>query len=96
MGTMQKISYSLGRALKLNTATDTRVTMVNPEACRSCGLCQRVCPMGIALPVQGQLNSPECIKCESCILSCPAGVLAMLPAVGASESVPARAAHTLN
>ena len=96
MGTMQKISYSLGRALKLNTATDNRVTMVNPAACRNCGLCQRVCPMGIALPVQGQLDSPECIKCETCILSCPVGALALRTVQNAAESVAAKTAHSLN
>lgn len=95
MGTMQKISHSLGRMTKLNTLTDRRVTMVNPEACRNCGLCQRVCPMGISLPIQGQLNSPECIKCESCILSCPVGALAMRTVAYAETPSATSVTHSL-
>ena len=92
MGTMQKISHRLGRITGLNTATDTRVTMVHPTACRNCGLCQKVCPMGITLPVEGQLGSAECIKCETCVFSCPVGALAMQTARSATESPKARGA----
>lgn len=87
MGTMQKISHSLGSAMKLNLATDKRVTMTDLSACRSCGLCQRACPMGISLPIEGQLTSSECIKCEACIVACPTGVLAMQSVEDARQRV---------
>ena len=77
MGTMQKISHSLGNITGLNVATDKRVTMIDLAACRECGICQRVCPMGITLPIEGQLDSEECIRCETCVFACPTGVLAM-------------------
>lgn len=94
MGTMQKISHSLGRITHLNKHTDRRVTMVKPEACRHCRLCERACPMGITLPVPGQLTSPECIKCESCIAACPVGALAMRPVGSAVESSAADVARS--
>ena len=87
MGTMQKISHKLGTTTGLNVATDRRVTMTNLSACRDCGLCQRACPMGISLPIENQLTSPECIKCEACIVACPTGILAMESVKDAGQRV---------
>ena len=43
---------------------------VDEDKCVSCGLCEKVCKMGIN-PVE-DANSPECIRCGACIETCPA------------------------
>lgn len=75
MGTMQQAIHWLGNKTGLNHRTDQRVTPVNLAACRNCGICARVCPMGINLPPQEQLTDPRCIRCGLCIANCPAKVL---------------------
>lgn len=49
-----------------------------PEQCVSCGKCEKVCPMSIAILEEvrnGQIGSSECIQCGVCIDNCPCGVL---------------------
>ena len=41
---------------------------VDTEACTSCGVCARVCPVDLD-PVW-EIDSPECIKCLECT-KCP-------------------------
>jgi polyferredoxin len=42
---------------------------VDRNSCTGCNTCQRACFAGI--PVSGQPNHPECIRCLDCIKSCP-------------------------
>ena len=47
---------------------------VIPEKCKSCGLCQRKCPVQ-AIEGEGRevrhINEEKCIKCGTCLTSCP-------------------------
>ncbi len=48
--------------------------VINPEKCRGCTKCARVCPVGA---IEGTVKQPhkidqnKCIKCESCLKNCP-------------------------
>ena len=47
---------------------------IDPELCKSCGLCQRNCPVGAIdgeLREKRTINQDKCIKCGTCIKSCP-------------------------
>ena len=47
---------------------------IDPEKCKSCGLCQKVCPVGA---INGEardkraIDQEKCIKCGTCLNSCP-------------------------
>jgi polyferredoxin len=43
----------------------------NEDACVSCGLCSKSCPMNINVANTHKVTSSECISCQNCILSCP-------------------------
>jgi polyferredoxin len=48
----------------------------NKDACISCGLCTKNCPMNIDVENIDKVTSSECISCQACVLSCPkAGAL---------------------
>lgn len=54
------------------------ITVKNPNACVSCGKCNKECPMGIKVSEmisKGQIKSMECIQCGACIDGCPKKVL---------------------
>ena len=48
--------------------------MIDPEKCKACGLCQKVCPVSA---IKGELRDKReidqsiCIKCGTCLASCP-------------------------
>lgn len=44
------------------------------QACASCGLCSRSCPMGLD-PERGEALSPYCWNCGECLDSCRQGAL---------------------
>ena len=46
---------------------------LDKEKCVSCGKCEKICPMGVA--VTRDPNSAECIRCGACVRACPAGAL---------------------
>lgn len=48
------------------------------DACTSCGLCAKNCPMGLTPngdKETGQLLDADCIKCGSCVAVCPVKAL---------------------
>ena len=51
-----------------------KVTVVRPQQCTGCGLCERACLMGIS-PQKGESVGIYCWNCGECIDSCPQNVL---------------------
>ena len=48
--------------------------MIDPEKCKACGLCQKVCPVGAIkgeLRDKREIDQSKCIKCGTCLASCP-------------------------
>ncbi|WP_456430867.1 4Fe-4S binding protein [Thermosulfuriphilus sp.] len=45
--------------------------------CLSCGICSRICPMGLKIPEE--LDSPDCIRCLRCLEACPTKVIKIAP-----------------
>jgi ferredoxin-type protein NapH len=49
------------------------------DACTGCGACTKVCPMDIPVAERVRMGIPisrgDCILCQRCVLTCPAGVL---------------------
>lgn len=53
---------------------------IDPELCRGCSKCSRVCPAGA---ISGKIKEPfvideeKCIKCGACLESCPFGAISV-------------------
>ncbi len=81
MGTMQKGSYAVSKALNVAQKTEKKVTISNTSLCHSCGKCARVCPFQLKpyleFSDQNQFDNINCIKCSTCIENCPAGILSL-------------------
>lgn len=81
MGTIQKLSYSLGKALGIVKNTEKKVTISNKDMCHACGKCSRVCPFQLTPYLEfsenNQFEDINCIKCATCIENCPANVLSL-------------------
>lgn len=46
------------------------------DACTSCGICTRACPMGLPVATSDRIVSPDCNACLECVGACPqAGAL---------------------
>ncbi len=91
MGTMQEITYRLGKRLREPKTTDIRLTWADPSRCTKCGVCSRVCPMQLepyrALEEGGGAEFHEaCIRCSTCVEHCPRQALAMSPASSAATT----------
>lgn len=41
------------------------------DACISCGICTRACPMGLPVATAPRITSPDCNACLECVASCP-------------------------
>jgi ferredoxin len=41
------------------------------DACTSCGICTRACPMGLPVATATRITSPDCNACLECIGACP-------------------------
>lgn len=81
MGTMQKVSYKLGKAMGVNKKTDKKITISSREKCHACGKCSRVCPFQLTPYLEfsedNQLENIDCIKCSTCVKNCPAKILSL-------------------
>lgn len=81
MGTIQKISYTFGKALGVAKKTEKKVTISHKSLCHSCGKCSRVCPFQLQPYLEfdehNQFNNINCIKCGTCVENCPAGILSI-------------------
>ncbi len=74
-GTMQKGVMKLSKQLGVQIKN---IKIADEEKCISCRLCNKNCPMGIAVideMINGELLNQNCIKCEKCINSCPKKIL---------------------
>jgi len=81
MGTMQKLSYSLGKLVGVADKTETKVTISNPDKCIKCGKCSKVCPFQLTPYLEfdenNEFSNIECIKCATCIENCPLKLLSL-------------------
>ncbi len=81
MGSIQKVSHKLGKALGITKKTEKKITISNPDLCHSCGKCSRVCPFQLTPYLEfssnNQFDNPNCIKCSTCVENCPAGILSL-------------------
>lgn len=81
MGTIQTLSYKLGKFFGAAKLTDKKIVVAAKEKCHNCGKCSRVCPMQL-LPYQefsdeNQFDNEKCIRCSTCVVNCPAGILSL-------------------
>lgn len=91
MGTLQRLSYKLGKLLGVAKITDKKITIAAKEKCHNCGKCSRVCPMQLA-PYQefsdkNQFDNDKCIKCSTCVANCPAKILSLNTEQKAAELI---------
>ncbi|MCR3921028.1 MAG: 4Fe-4S binding protein [Firmicutes bacterium] len=81
MGSIQKMSYSLGKLLGVTKRTDRKVTIASQAQCHTCGKCARVCPFQLTPYLEftdkNQFDNVNCIKCSTCVENCPAGILSI-------------------
>ncbi|ABR49376.1 4Fe-4S ferredoxin, iron-sulfur binding domain protein [Alkaliphilus metalliredigens QYMF] len=81
MGTLQKLSYQLGKALGIAKKTEKKVTISNKDKCISCGKCEKVCPFQLApyldFSDKNQFDHVDCIKCGVCTENCPVNILSL-------------------
>lgn len=81
MGVLQKLSYKLGKIVGVTKITDEKVTASKDEMCHKCGKCSRVCPMQLSpytnFDDKNQFDDANCLKCSTCVVHCPAGILTL-------------------
>lgn len=79
MGSMQKIMDKIGTKLHINKNTNKKLTIIDIDKCKNCGLCSRVCPIQLKphenFDESGIFSSGECIKCNTCVVNCPLKIL---------------------
>lgn len=81
MGTIQKLSYKLGKALGIAKKTEKKITISSQSKCLTCGKCARVCPFQLIPYLEfsdnNQFDDINCIKCSTCVENCPVGILSL-------------------
>lgn len=80
MGSLQKATHKLGKAVGVARKTERKITISSLEKCHSCGKCARVCPFQLEPYLEfenNQFNNVNCIKCSTCVENCPAGLLSL-------------------
>jgi polyferredoxin len=81
MGTLQTLSYKLGKLLKINRKTDQKVSITDTALCHSCGKCSKVCPMQLSpykeFNKNNQFDNDVCIQCSTCVENCPVKILSI-------------------
>lgn len=81
MGSMQKISYTIGKKLGVTKKRDKKVTIESKDKCISCGKCEKVCPFQLAPYLEfneyNQFDDINCIKCSTCVANCPVSILSI-------------------
>jgi len=81
MGSIQKMTYSLGKTLGVTQKTDKKVTIASKDQCHLCSKCARVCPFQLTPYLEfsdkNQFDNANCIKCATCVENCPAGILSI-------------------
>lgn len=81
MGIMQRLSYKLGKLLRINKRTDQKITVASKDMCHTCGKCSRVCPMQLTPYLEftgkNQFDNEKCLRCSTCVVNCPAGILSL-------------------
>ena len=91
MGTLQKLSYKLGKLLGVAKVTEKKITIAAKEKCHNCGKCSRVCPMQLTpykeFSDKNQFDHQNCIKCSTCVVNCPAKILSLNTEEKASEII---------
>jgi formate hydrogenlyase subunit 6/NADH:ubiquinone oxidoreductase subunit I len=84
MGTMQNI---IDRAA--TDVTSRARIATNPDECRDCGVCERVCPMDISIREYmeaGEIDHPDCLRCGECVDACPTTALSRRVVEDATEA----------
>jgi len=81
MGMMQKLTYGLGKVLRLTAMSDKKVTISSSAKCVNCARCARGCPMQLspytAFSTTSQFDNENCIRCSVCVESCPLRLLTL-------------------
>lgn len=81
MGTLQKLSYTLGKSLGMIKNTEKKITISDKDQCIRCGKCARVCPFQLVpydnFSENNQFDDINCIKCSTCVVNCPLGLLSL-------------------
>ena len=66
-----KYACPLGGALSLLGALSLFRIQRSPSECKNCSICEKPCPVGIAVATANPRVSSNCIGCLACVEACP-------------------------